>query len=306
MIFILGIERSATTWVANILDHHPKTDVFIEPLSQFNSRFNQWPDRFTKLENIKHMAGYFFVEIDSLKKHRRFLLTRFADAPFAWRTDLSLAQFLTQKQLATSSTKDFLELNFHRKGLENTISKLPPFQMVVKELRLNFNAELIYQIEKKAKALVVIREPASCIRSILNQIEKGNLVELKSSLKKHYSKITPQTVCKYWIESYSALIGTLQEQPIPYKIVSHTSLLKKTNIVVDGLFHFLDLSLTAEVKRFLQLSNQTGSGKHSTKRNRKNLLIQMKEDRDIIYPKIKQELQQIRSHPILKQFVEET
>lgn len=304
MIFILGVERSATTWVANILDHHPKTEVYMEPLSQFNSRFKRWPGRFITLENIEQKVNYFIKEFGILKKHNLFLLTRLSSTPTAWQTDLKLAKFLTQKQLASDSIKDFLELNFHRKGRQITVPKKRPLQTIIKEVRLNFNAELIYKIEKKVKTLVVIRDLASCIRSILVQIGEGNLVELSKELKQQYGKISPQTVCEYWFESYSTLIDTLQNQQIPHRIVSHTSLIKNPNSTVDEMFQFLNLPVTHEVKYYLQLSNQPGRGKHNTNRNSKILLEQTQKDRKNIYPLIQQELKRIRRHRLLKQFID--
>lgn len=303
MIFILGIERSATTWVANILDHHTRTDVYMEPLSQFNSRFNRWPNRFTQLKHFGQRATYFLEEFEILQEHRRFFLTQLSETSFAWQTDLKLVQFLVQKQIATNTTKDFLELNFHRKNRQISVSKQPPLNTVIKELRLNFNAALIPVLDEQAQVLVVIREPASTIRSILEQIEQGNLVELASDLNRYYGEISLQTICTYWYESYSTLIETLENESTSYRMVSHIDLLKDREEAVDQIFDYVGLPLTSEVKRYLQLSNQSGSGKHSTERSVDELLVQMENDRKAIYPRVKNEMKKIQHHPVLKKFV---
>lgn len=303
MIFILGIERSATTWVASILDHHPQTDVYMEPLSDYTSRFEQWPDRFTVLNERQEKAAYFEKEFELLKKHRRFLLSRILDTSRAWQWDLNTAQFLSNKGLATAAIRDFLELNYHRKNRKQRIKKEPPLQMVIKELRLNFNAGLIIKLDSSAKVLVIIREMASCVRSIMQQIEKGNLVELKRDLTRKYGDVSPQTVCMYWSESYSTLIETLQDKQVSHRIVNHTDLLESTGETVQDLLSFLQLSSTSAIGDFLAYSNQAGSGKHSTKRDHQTLLDQIQEDRDLIYPKVKGELQKIESHPVLKNYI---
>lgn len=303
MIFILGIERSATTWVASILDHHPKTDVYMEPLSNFISGFEQWPDRFTKLDDLPERADYFNEQFAVLKNHRRFLLSRFSDSPTSWQFDLKAAEFLTQKKLATSATRDFLELNYHRKEGKMSVKKEPPLQTVIKELRLNFNAGLIPELDDSTKVLVTVREMASCVRSILQQFKQGNLVELKGDLIKKYGDISLPIVCRYWRESYAALFKTLSNKQISHQIVSHTDLLKSANQTVSKFLAFLDLDMTPGIQEFLAYSNQSGSGKHDTKRSREALLTQMQEDRELIYPKVGRELEQVEAHPILKNYI---
>src|SRR5699024_11374203 len=87
MIFVLGIERSATTWVSNILDMHPGTELFMEPLSANISGFKDWPNRFKKIQDLSDKAHYFREEFEQLKKRKRFLLTRISDTNLAWNTE---------------------------------------------------------------------------------------------------------------------------------------------------------------------------------------------------------------------------
>jgi hypothetical protein len=303
MIFILGIERSATTWVANILDHHPKTDVYMEPLSGFNSRFEQWPARFTESQEIEEKARYFKKEFEALKEHHRFLFTLFSKSPAAWRRDLKWADFLIRKKLATDAVNDFYELNFHRKSREIQVDKNPPLQTVIKEVRLNFKADLIPYLDEQAKVLVTIREMASCVRSVMEQIKQGNLVELERDLNQRYGAISAQTICDYWFESYSSLIETLQNQSVSHRIVSHTDLLKNTAQTVDDMLAFLGLDISPGVREYLCQSNQPGSGRHSTRRSRTELLGRMQEDQNAIYPQMEEQLEKIRNHSVLSNFI---
>lgn len=303
MIFVLGIERSATTWVANILDHHPETDVYMEPLSGFISGFEQWPDRFTILADLPERAAYFREEFKSLKTNRRFLFTRLSDTPRAWQFDLKIAHLVTRKGLANKGIRNFLELNYHRKDRTIPVRKQPPLQTVIKELRLNFNAGLIATLDTQARVVIVIRDVASCARSILNQLEKGNLVELQKDLTSAYGDISPEQVARYWRESYSTLLTSLENGTIPYTMVSHTALLESPRQTVEEFLHFLGFDLSPVVIDFLAYSDKPGSGKHSTRRSRNDLLKQMQKDRDKIYPLITDELYEIELHPVLKNYI---
>lgn len=304
MIFVLGIERSATTWVANILDYHPATDVFMEPLSQFITGLEQWPGRFERIRDMQAKARYFEQEFEKLRTHRQLFLTRFSDETWAWQADLILAQRLSKKGLASGGIRNFLELNYHRKGRNISIRKTPPLQTVIKELRLNFNSALVAAINPEAKVLIPLREAASCIRSIQQQLKQGHLVELSKQLEQQYGEITLQTICRYWVESYAVLLEDMQKLDIKFKVVSHTKLLESPRAMVKEFLQFLGLPINASMIDFLEYSDQSGSGKHSTKRSRDELLQQMQKDREEIYPAVEHELAPIKSHPILKNYIQ--
>lgn len=304
MIYILGTERSASTWVANILDHHPQMDVYMEPLSSFNSRFKNWPNRFERIDDIEQKADEFKIEFDIQRKHNRFFLTRFSDSSKAWQTDLRLAHFLVRKKLAPDPVRDFVELNFHRKNRQLAVKKKKPLQTVIKEVRLNFNVALISALDASPKVIVTIREMASCVNSMMKFIGQGQLVDLKKDLEMEYGKADFKILCRYWFESYSALLETLRNQKIPYEIVSHTELLKNSIVGSEKIFRFLDVLYAPQVKKYLESSDKAIEGIHSTSRNRKELLQQIQDDRKHIYSLIGiEQLQKIQDHPILNKFV---
>lgn len=303
MIYILGTERSASTWVANILDHHPKMDVYMEPLSSFNSRFKDWPNRFTRFENPDRKADEFKKEFEILRNHNRFILTRLTDSHRAWQTDLRLAQFLVSKKLAPDPVIDFLELNFHRKNRLITVKKKEPLQTVIKEVRLNFNAAMISALDDNPRIIVTIREMASCVNSMMKFIEQGYLIDLKRDLEIEYGEIDPKILCQYWFESYSVLFETLEDHKIPYKIINHTELLKNSVSSTEEMFYFLDVSLQPGVRQYLEASDRSGKGKHSTERSSNELLEQMRRDRSYVHPLVGEEINKIQKHPVLKKFV---
>lgn len=304
MIFVLGIERSATTWVANILDQYPHSDIYMEPLSGFNSRFGKWPDsRFDRLDDIKSKAIYFREEFEMLCGNRRWLLTRLSDSSAAWRADLALAELLVRKNCASDGVKDFLELNFHRKTGGRSSSRQPPRHTVIKELRLNYNADLLPELDPDVKVLVVIREMASCVRSIMRHLEKGNLVDLAADLEREYTTVDLAAVGSYWVRSYKTLLDTLAKEDVPHRVVSHTALMQNPRAHVEDIFQFLGWEVDEQVEAYLVRSDTEGTGKHDTRRSRATLLSRMNSDRETVYPRIPEQVEQALQHPRLQAYV---
>lgn len=304
MIFILGIERSATTWISSILDCHPRSEVLMEPLSGFNSRFLAWPSsRFSRIAEPEAKAAYFRREFKALRRHRHLLLTRFSNARFAWQFDLGLAELLVRKQRAPAPVNDFYELNFHRRGLPDAIAKEPPLQTVIKELRLNFNADLLPRIDDSARVVVAIREMASCVRSMQRQLQAGNLVDLQRDLQEEYGQVDLNVLADYWLRSYAALMQSLQAQDVPFTMVSHTELLHDARGRIGQLLAFLQWAPSPAVDRYIEASDRRGSGKHDTRRRRSEQLKQMEDDRAAIYPQIRAKAEEALRHPELKPHV---
>src|SRR5699024_7018333 len=238
MVFILGIERSATTWVANIVDCHPQAEVFMEPLSRYTSGFKAWPDRFVRIDDSERMATMFASEFEKLKKHKRFFFSRWFNQPWAWRVDFSLAD-AARKKIQVNRVEDFLELNFHRRSEVFFLPKEPTPDTVIKELRLNFNASIIRQLDKASTIIMVVRDMASNICSMQKQLDEGNLVELKQALFNRYGTIDYESLCNYWWESYRSLLHSLDQLGMNYLIIDHTDLLTDTKTTVEQLFQFM-------------------------------------------------------------------
>lgn len=303
-IFIVGIERSASTWVSNLIDSHPDTEVFMEPMSIFTTRFTQWPDRFKKIANPDERAKYFRRELQILKERKRWLLTQVSDQSIVWNIDLTLAEFLVRKKIASDLIIDFYELNFHRK---NSYQYIPKSEMprldVVKSLRLNFNPDLILQIDPSAKLIITLRDMASNLRSILKQFERGHLSELRELLNERYGNVDEATVFDYWRESYNSLFHYVDNSSLPYFVFDHTKMLLNPNQVIKDLLDFIGLQKAESVINYLEASNRKGQGIHNTNRSHEELLQQTKLDRKHIYPLLEQKLNNCKLHPYLHKAV---
>lgn len=300
MIFILGIERSATTWVSNIIDMHPGTELYMEPLSSNVSRFERWPNRFIKIQNVSQKAKYFKEEFNYIKNRKRLLFTRVYDTNWAWHIDMKIGQ----KMWGNSSiARDFFELNFHRRETTGYPSKNAKPIRVIKELRLNFNAPVIKEINSNTKVVVILRNYAANIQSIAKQIEKGNLVELNQILQNKFGKTNINTIFSFWANSYNVLLKDLENENINYLLIKHKDLITSGKETIKQLFQFIGLPLVPSVYNYLVTSNKKGSGKHNTNRNHADVVEKNRQAEKELYPMLAEHISGVEWHPLLQDFV---
>ncbi|WP_441000355.1 sulfotransferase [Fodinibius sp. SL11] len=304
MVFILGIERSATTWVSNLLEAHPDTCVYVEPMSAITARFKEWPDRFEQIEDVKQKADYFNSEFEILKRHKNWMLTNVSSNALAWQFDLWLSNWLVRKQLATEAARDFSEINFHRKT-QPFVKKNKELKIeVIKELRLNFNPAIIRHIDNSARVLVIVRDIFANIESILNHIEQGNLAELKQVLLKHYGQINAEIIYKYWRDSYNSLFKGLEDYNIEYMTLEHTAFIQYPECEINNLCTFVQIDDSNSILNYLYQSNKKGKGIHNTNRSHDALQKRNTKAKKKVWPKIRHLVNIEELHPELRKIVE--
>lgn len=299
-LFILGIERSATTWASNILEAHPDTEVFMEPMSIYKTRFKEWPNRFEKIADANKMSRYFWEEMNILRNRKRWALTRLTEKSIAWNLDLTLAEFLVQKKMANDHVTDFYELNFHKKNSFGWYPKSENRVDVIKSLRLNFNADLIREIDPQAKVIVVIRDLASTILSIHSQLKRGKLSELRALMETKFGDTGLHSLCHYWQFSYNSLLSGLDDSETPYLVLKHPYMLKNLKKTVGKLMDFSGLEKSDSVYHYLEESNRAGIGLHSTDRDHASLLRQTKKAQNGLPNELKDKIKRADFHPVLK------
>lgn len=300
MVFVLGVERSATTWVSNILDMHPGTEVYMEPLSINISVLRDWPNRFNKIENSSEKARYFLEELNIIKDRKKFLLGLISDADWAWKIDMNMGKKFWN---ISSRARDFFELNFHRRGVTGYPPKSKNPLLVFKELRLNYNAPLIKKIDPDAKVVVVVRNYAANVKSIAKQIERGNLLELAALLEKRYGGTSLKNIFDYWSSSYNTLLNDLDDEGINYLLVKQEDLIKSGDETVNQLFNFVSLTPVSSVYNYLEASNTAGNGKHSTNRNHNDIIEENKRAEKELNPVLAEQIKSIEWHPSLREVI---
>lgn len=300
MVFVLGIERSSSTWISNILDMHPGTEVYMEPLSENTSRFAHWPVRFVKMDDLPSKARYFREEFEQLKKRKRFMFSRLFDKGLAWKIDIMLARRLWG---ISGRARDFFELNFHRAEVKRFPPKSQKTETVIKELRLNFNAALIPHIDRDAKVIVILRNFASNIRSIEHQIEAGNLKGLAAILKKRYGNADIHAIFDYWATSYNTLLSDLDEHNVDYLLVKQEELIRREKPTIEGLLEFLDLQPAETLYDYVSASNKSGEGKHTTNRDHEAILEKDRQAEKELRPMLEEQISGMDLHPLLKKHI---
>lgn len=300
MVFVLGIERSATTWVSNILDMHSGTELYMEPLSANISLFENWPPRFVEIENTAERAAYFWDEFARLKKRKRFLLSRFGDSDTAWSVDMSLARKFWQ---FSPFARDFFELNFHRAGTHGYPAKTKNPVQIIKELRLNYNVPLIRDIDPSAKVVVVLRNYAANVQSIAQHIGRGSLAELAQLLKERYGDLDIHHIFDYWGDSYNRLLSDLDKYNIEHVVVKQEELIQSGRQTLDKLLRFVGLEPEQTVYNYLSESDTSGSGKHSTDRDHAVILNKNRQAEKELYSLLADRIEKNQWHPLLKEQV---
>jgi hypothetical protein len=274
--FILGVERSATTWVSNIIESHPETRVYMEPLSRNVSGLRSWPRRFVEVEESTLWSRYFQREFERVKEQGRFFLTRCKDNEMAWKIDAYFAS-LAAEYMGLVSANDFNNLNFHRINSDYSFPKSKQNLCVVKEVRLNYNTDILKEVNSDVKVIVPLRGYGPVVKSIKKYFRKGSLIELREDLSEEYGEyMSEEVIFDYWYKSYNSLLKGMDRNGIDYKVLYHEDLIKGGQKVSD-IFAWLGVEKTPTIDEYISESQTEGEGKHTTKRDPGILLDNMKE-----------------------------
>ncbi len=207
-VFILGAERSGSTWLSNIFNSHPDVVFFMEPFADYASIFPGFPSRnlyvskgnkellslVTTRYSDLHRLKYSFLGQNRntiLFKYLERLILRNYEV-FSKLTGLGLPLRIVQRRLINLN-----ELEFPVK--EQSIKNRSRTHCVVKDLRLNFKINLLSDAFPGAYYLVSIRHPGAQITSIKNAIDRGGLGELGRSLMTFFIHVRGcERFSKYW------------------------------------------------------------------------------------------------------------
>ena len=281
--FILGCERSGSTWLSNICDAHPATEFFMEPFADYANIFPGFPHRNLYVSGgSKALTELIREGYGSLSKLKYpFLHTR--DGPKIWKTVDTLLVSAVSKisvlKLFEPSTRldqyNLLHLNqaagrHHSEQGKNKYIDI----FITKELRLNFKLKLINEAFPGAKYIVITRNPRAQLSSILKLFEKGNLGELQRSLFsfREYVILTSRfakyhdvvrglqesdligMLVLWWIINYETVILDCKDLNTDYLVVQHENLSENPIGVVGYILELLDLDMPKNVEDYIAIS----------------------------------------------------
>uniref|UniRef100_A0A7C3VSA1 Sulfotransferase n=1 Tax=Planktothricoides sp. SpSt-374 TaxID=2282167 RepID=A0A7C3VSA1_9CYAN len=326
-IFILGCERSGSTWLSNILDAHPDIEFFMEPFADYVDLFPGFPNRNIYFDSgnagndeIINMVnnGYksltywkylFFYKPGGNTDFKKFdhLISNTYSAILR-KLQLKLPLWLLKYQLLNLNTL-YLPPNIKPKD-KNYILTIE----VTKELRLNFKINLLARIFPNAQYIVVIRHPGAQISSIKKLFHRKHLGELNRYLCSFIDDILECSIFKeywntaqliqtdnnldkklalWWLINYNVLLSNLKFNQLNYHLIKHEELSYDPTQTIYSLFKKINLSYHKNVESYLEESSNKSSLTSSpvnTTRDSKTYYIQCIKDID---PKLNQIIEEI-------------
>lgn len=294
-LFLLGCERSGSTWLSNIFDSHPDVFMAMEPFAPFAQAFPGFPDRntymgpdcahdpgreelrrvveagYTKLADWKYPLLYGLGRRPILREIDRQLVNGYERAAWFLRARPGL---MTQRYQA---------LNLSRKAIPSAqdFRKSGDVRAVVtKELRLNFKTRMLSDLFPESRYVIAVRSPAAQITSIARFFDEGGLHELRLALMtladsvsnsivlSRYSDVVRAAaaagdrvsrLAAWWAVNYDNVIRDLRASGAPYLVVRHEDLSERPLEVVENMFEFAGLEVTPAVTAYVaQSSSRAG------------------------------------------------
>ncbi|MGE5342895.1 MAG: sulfotransferase [Candidatus Omnitrophota bacterium] len=284
-VFILGCERSGSTWLANILDAHPGVELFMEPFADYAVIFPDIPPRnvsvcdpnetqingvqtgYEKLLRLKYPLGYRFGRSLNWKRLDAWIIQ------WVKRIDGRLHRPLP---LAVQRY-DLLNLHTSKIPVQFQVKKWKKPQLeATKDLRLCFKTGLIAHAFANPLFLIAIRHPGAQIGSIQTLFSKNSLGELRRSLETFIDDIRNQPrfdtytalmdrfadandpdilLILWWLIHYEMLFRDLKDQRLTFLPVFHEDISETPAHVASAIFDFIGLDLTPEVHTYLERSS---------------------------------------------------
>jgi len=289
MVFILGCQRSGTTWLANIFDSSPDTLLFMEPFSVPYGIFPDFPESSYIFESSSpFLDNYLQYEVVRLLLHYKPLISRRSlYDPYWFRTERFLARLILQYRrilplFIVDRVRKFELLNLNRtdNSLPIYAKKISPDYWVIKELRLFGKITILRNTFPKAHFVSIIRHPCATVQSILVWFERGYLTELRSDLNTFFEKIEIQRtahqykslvqkfrngnlahkVALYWRISNEVMYRQLDECPKANNLIYEQLALKPLE-TIESLFAGVGIELSKSTLDYVKYSSKSLNNK---------------------------------------------
>jgi len=280
LAFLLGCERSGSTWLANILDAHREVELIMEPFAPYASMFPGFPSRNLYVRNSspaleetvrQGLGNVLSKKYPLLYRPGRSLRWKAVDARLM-ETRRRVRQRLQGAPPIEWAQWDLLNLNNSEIPVSLQVRKQsPPGLFVVKELRLNLKIPVLVKAVPNARFLVIVRNPSAQLTSIRRWLDQGRLQELATALKtlaadvdqnRDLQRYRPWTgggdlndlLVVWWFMNYEVLLADLRNSGARTMLIRHEDLAVEPNPRSAEILAFLGLSMSPSVEGFLRSS----------------------------------------------------
>jgi hypothetical protein len=233
LVFILGTQRSGTTWLANIFDSHPDVLHFYEPFAPAYGIFPYFPDEFVYLEPpATRLAARLRHDLPRLVERR----SRLFDPVHASRRQFQFEAWLmggietwTRRTRldAPAFATQFNLLHLNRLG-QQPVAYFPKSDHIrvnaVKEVRLYFKLPFLAETFPEARFIHVVRHPAAVVNSMVNFLQRGRLVEIRDHIDDFADAIAAQPR----FDAYRPLVDRIRGGTLPEKLAAYWRIANET------------------------------------------------------------------------------
>lgn len=282
--FLLGTERSGSTWLANIFDAHPTVLLLMEPFFPPAKLFPAVPARDVYVSDATPaLVDAVWSSWADLERSKHSLLAQPETPVHLQIVDEKIYDFFSRlaPRLGMRPSPRLLRqyhLSLHQAPIpvaRRTRKRGGHLTEVVKELRLNFKVPLLARAFPGSRYLVTLRHPGAQIASVCRMMATGRLGELRGSLTGLAAQIlTSEPLAAYrdaarqvgslqeqlalwWLVNNDVLLRDLTDAGCEHKVVTHEAMSRAPLKEVEKLFTFCGLPMTREVEEFVAWSSTT-------------------------------------------------
>lgn len=286
LVFLLGCQRSGTTWLSNIFDSSPDTWFFMEPFARAEAIFPELPASYRFLcEPDPALSQLLQSELPArLLAHK----TLFARGPAASATALRFdrlasraiqrARRLVPRALHDRARRfDLLSLNRSDSRAPQSVKRRHPSAWVIKELRLAGKIPLLQSAFPAARFVTIVRHPCATVHSIESWFARGRLIELKTDLASYLDRISEQpigreykdllsrcrgdttrTLALYWRISYETIARQLASHPHS-QLFAYEELAADPLRVAQRVMEGAGVPWSSDISRYVDASSSGGA-----------------------------------------------
>ena len=233
LLFVLGTQRSGTTWLANIFDSHPECLHFYEPFAPAYGIFPYFPGEFVYLDPpATPVATRLRHDLPRLVEKR----SRLFDPVHASRRQFQLeARLMGGIETWTRRARirppafaaQFNLLHLNRTG-QQPVAYFPKSEHIrltaVKEVRLYFKLSFLAATFPDAQFVHVMRHPAAVVNSMTNFLKRGRLVEIRDQIERFADTVGAQPR----FEAYRPLLDRIDRGTLPEKLAAYWRVANET------------------------------------------------------------------------------